>query len=495
MGRVGDVTRIGRAIACIAACALAGAACRDDGSTAPATPSSNGATEAGATTAPPAPAADGTEPVDAPATSAPAVEDDEPRWASGDDELLFDQEQLHTFAIDLPEESLASIDADPAAEEYVEGRLTFDGETVEPIGIRYKGSVGAFVGCTSGASPLVAEGPKTCTKLSMQLKINWDDPDREFYGVRRLQFHSQNLDGTLLHERLGYWLFREMGVPAPRSTHARVEINGEYVGLFALTEEIDGRFTRENFDDGTGNLYKEVWPFAADGTPRPASDFLDGLATNEDDDTDADLVRGFAEEFAAAGPDERVDVLDRWFDVERLITTMVVDRAIRHDDGPLHWYCFAECEPHNFYFYEDPTSEELTLIPWDIDNAFDALTPGTSVGNFIAIADPFGQVTADCEPFPFGAFNLPQRSAACDPLIATIASLTDEYDRIRGELLDGPFAEERTDAVIDAWTAQIEPAVAEAARLHDDAPSVESWLAAVEQLRAALQVSRDGSGR
>ena len=47
-----------------------------------------------------------------------------------------------------------------------------------------------------------------------------------------------------------------MGVAAPRSTHARVVVNGEFVGLFVTTENIDGRFTRANFNDGTGNFIR-----------------------------------------------------------------------------------------------------------------------------------------------------------------------------------------------------------------------------------------------
>lgn len=54
----------------------------------------------------------------------------------------------------------------------------------------------------------------------------------------------------------------------------------------------------------------------------------------------------------------------------------------------------------------------MTLVPWDLDNVFDALLPGTNVGSFIGIADPLGRITSDCQPFPFGGFNLPQRSAA-----------------------------------------------------------------------------------
>ena len=108
------------------------------------------------------------------------------RYQSGDSDYLFDQEQLHTFEINLPEESLAELDADPTAEEYVEGTLTFEGEEIGPIGVRYKGSVGAFLFCTDGPSPFMPSGKKTCTKLSLKLKFNWDGSDAEFYGVKKV---------------------------------------------------------------------------------------------------------------------------------------------------------------------------------------------------------------------------------------------------------------------------------------------------------------------
>ena len=50
------------------------------------------------------------------------------------------------------------INDDPTKEEYIEGALIFEGDTISPVGIRYKGSVGAFVGCTSGKNPLEPSG-------------------------------------------------------------------------------------------------------------------------------------------------------------------------------------------------------------------------------------------------------------------------------------------------------------------------------------------------
>lgn len=417
-----------------------------------------------------------------------------PGYESGDDDYLFDQEQMHTFEINLPDDALAALDADPAAEEYVEGSLTFEGETIEPIGVRYKGSVGAFIGCVDGPDPFNPSGKKTCTKLSLKLKVNWSEPDTEFYGVRTVQLHSLNFDQTLMHERLGYWMFREMGVPAPRSTHARVVVNGEYVGVFALTEAIDGRFTRENFDDGSGNLYKEVWPLDSTGASQTTETFVGGLETNEDEPS-AEIISAFATELAAAAPEDRVAVLDRWTDLETLLTTIVVDRAIRNDDGPLHWYCMGPCGPHNFFWYEDPSTLKVTLIPWDLDLSFDSVEPNSLAGPVIAIADPWGEITDDCQPFTYGSFGLQQMSAACDPLLGSLATLDDDFQRIRADLLAGPFSEERIDEQIAAWTAQIESSVAEAAELHDDALSVARWESNLERLTQAITTSRSGDGR
>jgi spore coat protein CotH len=247
---------------------------------------------------------------------------------------------IHTFDLALRAAAVDELDSDPAAEEYVEGSLTFDGETLDRIGVRYKGSVGAFLGCTSGPNPFVPSGPKTCTKLSLKLKINWDGADAEFYGQRRVQLHAMNLDQSLLRDRLGYEMFREAGVPAPRSTHARVNISGEFIGLFALVEQIDGRFTRDRFEDGTGNLYKEMWPFDDSGAVRDADALVDSLKTNEDD-ASVDIMQSFAQDLldagAASDPDAARRVLGERTDPDAFISYAVVDRAIRHDDGPFHW--------------------------------------------------------------------------------------------------------------------------------------------------------------
>ena len=436
--------------------------------------------------------------------------DDSEEWdyTTGDSSYIFDQNKLHTFELTLSEDDLAFLDKEPGREEYVEGSMTFEGQSIGPVGIRYKGSVGAWVGCVSGDF-FQAEGEKTCTKLSMKVKINWEDSDDTFYGLKKLQFHSQNLDPTKMHERLGYWLFREMGVPAPRSVHARLFINGQYNGIFALTEQIDGRFTRENFEDGTGNLYKEIWPIRSNGEPRSDGEYAYSLKTNEDEDPSFEIMRSFASALGSATADERIQLVQQWMNLDQVLAYAVVDRTIRNDDGVFHWYCFGggsgllgsggdndipveACNSHNFYWYEDPTAKTMHLIPWDLDNAFEVIR---NEGNpVIPIKDGWGEKTNDCKPFVYGGWGLAQLSAACDKIIGTWVSFENEHQQIMESFLEGPFSKEVVEDLIDSWAAQIESSVAQADQVHDDQPSLEEWRRTLERFKGDLDYARMKNG-
>ena len=400
------------------------------------------------------------------------VEIPSPNWQSGLSDYLYDQEVLHTFELTISDEAFADINSDPSEEQYVEGSLTFEGETISPVGIRYKGSV----------------GEKTCTKLSMKVKVNWEDSSRTFWGVKKLQFHSMNLDPSQMHERLGYWLFRKMGVPAPRATHARLLINGNYVGLYSFVEQIDGRFVDRQFDDGDGNLYKEVWPLNHQGSARKRSEFRDALKTNEEDEVTVDHILNFSKELAAAQKSELPQIVAKWMDVDEIIRWAVVDRAIRNDDGPLHWYCFDGCNNHNFYWYEEPTTGRLHLIPWDLDSAFANIV--SDANPVTPIADKWGEITNDCRPFPYGQWNIPQWSATCDPLIGTWTTFVDEREAVWAAFLEGPFSAESTESILKQWAGQIHDATSEAAATHQDALEVEKWKAALSKLGSSLDFAR-----
>lgn len=404
-----------------------------------------------------------------------------------DSEYIFDQSKLPTFELTISPAYLSNINNDPSAEQYVEGSLTFEGETIHPVGVRYKGSVGGFVGCLSGGG-FNPSGYKVCSKLSMKIKINWEGRTDKFYGLKKLQLHSMNQDPSQMRDRLGYWLFDQMGVDSPRAVHARLMINGEYAGLFILVEQIDGRFAKYHFDDDEGNIYKEVWPLNANGHIRNNFEYAAGLKTNEDENPSFDIIKGLAADVKDAEDDDALKAaVQKWMDLDKIMSYSMVDRTIKHDDGPFHWYCFGNCEPHNFYFLEEPNNQKIHLIPWDLDNAFQNINGSNGVTD---IPDDWGETRNDCNPFTTGFLNLQQKSAACDKLTKGWTLFEDEFVAKKQAFIEGPFSEESINTQLDTWSAQIRAATVEAQEAFSDAISVQNWDQNIGQLKNQCSIAR-----
>ncbi|MGL1902377.1 MAG: CotH kinase family protein [Fibrobacterales bacterium] len=288
-------------------------------------------------------------------------------------EHVFDQDELRVYNIIIDSSDLAAMDSDPSAEIYYSASLEVEGERYDNVAVRYKGNLGAWwtsyaEHCLSGlgivAGEFIVEGHRTCQKLSLKIKFNTSsDPDRRFYELKKLQFHSMNGDRSQVRERLGYWLFRAMGVKAPRAVHAKVQINGKDNGLYALVEQIDGRFTRANFDNGKGNLYKEILPIDSDDQPHNAQEYLNALKTNEDENPSVALMEEFAEDIIAADESSIKEVIEQWMDIDEIIAHMMVNRLIWHYDGP-----WSPEGLKNYYLYEDLDRKKFTLVPWDMDH-------------------------------------------------------------------------------------------------------------------------------
>jgi len=404
--------------------------------------------------------------------------------AEPDDEAayLYDQSALRTYELVLPAENLAALDVNPAAEQYVEGMLRFEGHDYGPVGIRYKGSVGGFIGCL--AFPGI--GPKICTKLSMKVSFNWRDPELRFYGLKKLQFHAMNRDPSMLKERLGYALFREAGIAAPRAVHARVLINGQLVGLFALVEQIDGRFTDSRFTDGgDGNLYKEAWPVDYLGFANPDAVLRPTLETNEDENPSLQGMADFGAALEQAGEDGLTEAIEKYTDVDYMMRYVALDRLLRHDDGPMHWYCSGpRCSNHNFYWYQEEKADRFWIVTWDLDSAFNLSNTTTTLWF------DWDDTSLGCQALSMPPFVLPIRHPTCDPLTRGWAREQERYLAETEALLEGSFDASRVEAKLEAWEEQMAPLVQEASDAHFDAVAPAAWHDATAALRDTIATLR-----
>lgn len=410
-------------------------------------------------------------------------------YLDGDSDYIFDQEKVHRFDLILPKENLAFLDNDPTKEEYTEAMLVFEGDTISPVGLRYKGSIGAFVGCVSGANWADPSGRKTCTKLSMKVKINWGEREDHFYGLKKLQFHSMNQDDSHLHDRLAYHLFRAMDVPGPRCVHSSVYVNGAFVGIFAVVEQIDNRMIKYNFENDGGNVYKEIWPVSDKNLPYAEGHYIEGLKTNEDTPS-AQKMRSFGAAIAGSSEASIKDVVSAWMDVDKTMSYCVVDRTIRADDGPFHWYCDgSSCTNHNYYWYEEPDNNRMYILPWDMDHAFENII--SDQNPVVPIADDWGEISDNCQPFRYGPFGITQKSAACDQLTLGWVLHEEEFHAKKAMFQNTYLIDEYIDPLLSKWQEQMRPFIMQAQETHSDAISVSRWESAVTALKGQIKYARE----
>ena len=158
-------------------------------------------------------------------------------------ELLFAQDRLDRFDIRLPEASLEALEADPYS--WVEGSIGFEGVYLSPVGVHIKGAWGSL--------------RELDQKFALKVKVNQYIDGQRLRGLQKLTFNNMVQDPSCVHERLAYQVFRDAGVPAPRTSHTEIYLNGEYRGLYAHVESEDDVFLERWFGDGKGNLYEGAY--------------------------------------------------------------------------------------------------------------------------------------------------------------------------------------------------------------------------------------------
>ncbi len=382
---------------------------------------------------------------------------------------IFDEAEVHTYALTLDPEVWAALQLNARDEQYAEADLSVGGQAFARVGLRFKGSLGTLASCFD------ENGTPRCAKMSMKIKADEYDPEQRLFGLKRLNFNSMLYDDSMMHERIAYRVFRDVGVVAPRSGHARLVINGEDWGVFSLVEDVDGRFTQSRFESGDNNLYKEAWPSNVD------ADILErSLETNEDIADHSALLQ-LQSELLAATPDDLPVVLERYVDVDLMLAYVAVDQTLVNWDGITAFYCNGGfCENHNYYLYQEGLEPRFTLIPWDLDNTFNTVSPLTGVPTLFEPVD-------DCA-VEYEAMGRLVMAPACDPVLQGLVSTGGaRYVSALDRLLDGPLAPGVIEGWIDVLQAQLEPHAASDAR----GPGIDAFRSEVERLRQAVDTLRE----
>ena len=235
------------------------------------------------------------------------------------------------------------------------GTVTIDGQTFSPIDVRKKG----FIGSLSDDKP------------SLKLDLVEYDDDLNFEGAERLTLNNAVSDGSLIRQCIGYGIFADAGIAAPRCSFTHVHVNGVDMGVYVNIEPVKEPFLARHFGDGSGNLYE--------GTLSDFdTEYIGTLEkkTNEDDPDRSDVNALVAA--LQADDDALISELEAVMDLDWFFTYWATEVLVMHRDG------YAS-NTNNFYVYADPTDGRLHFMPWGTDDILhddggdDFGSPNTSV--------------------------------------------------------------------------------------------------------------------
>ena len=336
-----------------------------------------------------------------------------------DENGLFNADRVHTVNILISQKDWQYMTTHATEEPYVSCDAVIDGELIEHIAIRPKGN--------SSLSSISRQGS---THFSYKLEFDHNDPTITYHGLDKLCLNNLGQDPGCMKDFMAYHLMNDMGVAAPLSSYALMQVNGEDFGLCLAVEAVEDSFCLRNYGEEYGMLYKPD-SFSVDTLDTSAMlDYSEGssLRINEqimDGSYFADTVPGdradilgtmlgsvFPPEQTAVASLRYVggmteDYADLWdsavfktgkADRVRLVNSIeTLNRgsdplSVLDADALLRYFAvhsfvnnydsYTSLFVHNFYLHEQDGM--LSMVPWDYNLAFGSFTYEAAASTVLA---------------------------------------------------------------------------------------------------------------
>ena len=226
--------------------------------------------------------------------------------------------------------------------EYVKADVSIDGVTIKNVGIRKKG----FLGSLSDTRP--------------SLKIKFDEYQQQdpIQGLNRLTLNNNQQDRSLASQYLGYRFFNDSGSVACRCNHAKVTVNGRYLGIYSHVESVKSPFLMARYGNDGGHFYE--------GT---LADLFDGNLQRFELKTKKTTLQPL-QQVATLLAQDSLDLaaLEKLLDVPAFVKFWATESLLGFWDGYTN-------NQNNFFIYQNPANSKLYFMPWGLDSAFVSMMP------------------------------------------------------------------------------------------------------------------------
>ena len=303
---------------------------------------------------------------------------------------------------------------------WASGELTIDQLPAEKTAIRYAGDITYFVSAAGLKRPLALRlGHETSEHL---------------LGVTSLQLHSLPLDPSKAREVIAMDLFREAGVPTPRTALAEVTLTVKgrhdkaYLGFYTVIEGVDPAFFTSRMKSDKGLCMRPFGvrglDYLGDDWARYSSQYRPQRAATADE---AKRVIEFARLVNQASDDEFRRQIGSLIDVEEFLRFLAANALAANVES---FFALG----HNYHLVLHPESQKFAFLPGDLE---------FSLANFLLVGSAEELMDLSlAKPYP-GENKLPDRLLA-------MPEVSEKYRKLLAELSATVFTKEKLLAKIEA---------------------------------------------
>lgn len=267
---------------------------------------------------------------------------------------LFNRDVVHDVRVTIHPKDLASL------------RATFQLNTWYPVTLDWGPMRVRDVAARSRGL-----GSRNPVKLGIELDFDRWVKGRRVLGLSSLVLDNLWQDKSLVREPLALAMFERAGIAASRVSFARLFLNNEFQGLYALVEPIDTEFLGRAFQDPGGYLYEYKWlfDFRAQYLGDALEPYMPLFEPRSHDLDPPDVQWGpLRDLFRVASlpedPSWRAEVEAR-LNLEQLVRYVALEGYLAENDGFLGYAGL-----NNHYWYRPSGSNRHEVIAWDKDFAF-----------------------------------------------------------------------------------------------------------------------------
>lgn len=276
-----------------------------------------------------------------------------------EDDFVFDDKSIPRIDITIHPDSLEQIlnpfSAESNYEYFAQFKFTREDqvEIVDTVGFRLRGNTS-----------------RNSAKKSFKVSFNSIIKGQKFYGLEKMNLNGEHNDPSIIRSNVCWDLYREAGIPCPRSNPVLFYINDSFKGIYINVEHIDEEFVEKRFTNNGGNLFKCLYPadlkFKGTNPELYKEEFYGrrayDLKTNKEND-DYSQLANFIHILNNTQGESFICQLESIFDVENYLKAIAMDVLVSNWDGPIP-------NKNNFYLYFNPDTERFTYLPYDLDNTF-----------------------------------------------------------------------------------------------------------------------------